>query len=220
LQEHGDGITGVCCYAIIISGIHYFRLQLPDDWLSAGRMNAGAVCSGDWWRTVTALTLHVDMYHLLGNLVYGSLFGLFAGRLFGSGVAWFIILIAGALGNGLNAWIQPPAHNAVGASTAIFSCLGILAASAWALRYATELHWARRWAPVLAGVVLLSFTGLGGERTDVLAHITGFVVGLVAGALCARIARLPIIGIAAQLACGTCTALAIIAAWWAAAAAR
>jgi len=30
-------------------------------------------------------------------------------------------------------------------------------------------------------VILLGFTGAGGERTDVLAHLTGFAMGSLAG---------------------------------------
>jgi hypothetical protein len=37
-------------------------------------------------------------------------------------------------------------------------------------------RWAYRWAPAIAGVCMLAFTGAAGG-TDVLAHLTGFVVG-------------------------------------------
>jgi hypothetical protein len=48
----------------------------------------------------------------------------------------------------------------------------------------------RRTAPLIAGVALLAFTGTGGENTDVLAHLAGFIVGSATGALAARV-RLP-----------------------------
>ena len=39
----------------------------------------------------------------------------------------------------------------------------------------------KRWSPIIGGVLLLALLGVGGERTDVLAHITGFVAGLLTG---------------------------------------
>ena len=34
------------------------------------------------------------------------LFGLFVGRYLGSGFGWLLVLISGALGNALNAWLR------------------------------------------------------------------------------------------------------------------
>jgi hypothetical protein len=47
--------------------------------------------------------------------------------------------------------------------------------------------WMRRSAPLIGGVALLAFTGTGGENTDILAHLAGFVVGSAIGAICARL---------------------------------
>jgi len=99
-------------------------------------------------------------------------FGLLAGQLLGPGVAWASVLAAAAAANLLNAFIQPATHTSVGASTAVFATLGLLAAYAWRRRRDQGDRWAYRWAPLIAGVILLGFTGAGGERTDVLAHLT------------------------------------------------
>jgi len=48
----------------------------------------------------------------------------------------------------------------------------------------------RRSAPLVGGVALLAFTGTGGENTDILAHLAGFVAGVGIGAICARL-RMP-----------------------------
>ena len=40
----------------------------------------------------------------------------------------------------------------------------------------------KRWAPIIGAAALLGYTGAGGERTDVLAHVTGFTSGAALGA--------------------------------------
>jgi membrane associated rhomboid family serine protease len=132
---------------------------------------------------VTALSLHADSVHLVGNLVFGLGFGYLAGELLGWGLAWSGMLLAGALGNVLNAFVQAPSHTSVGASTAVFATLGILAAYTWNRRR-SQIN---RWAPLGGGIALLAFIGVGGERTDIFAHFAGFgsgcLFGLVFGVL-------------------------------------
>lgn len=151
------------------------------EWFQAGRMHAGSVVAGDWWRMLTALTLHLDAAHLMGNLLFGTVFGLLAGRSLGGGVAWLGIVIAGGMGNGMNAWAQPAAHTSIGASTAVFAALGMIVSHGLRRWTASQEKPFKRWSPLIGGVLLLAFTGVGGERTDVLAHVTGFVAGLLIG---------------------------------------
>jgi rhomboid protease GluP len=152
------------------------------DWVDAGRLQAGLVRDGEWWRTVTALTLHADTPHLLGNLIFGALFGYFASvMLASSAAAWLSILLAGATGNLLNALLQPWQHTSIGASTAVFAALGLIAGYQWRIQLQPEEKWLRRLGPLGAGIALLAMLGTGGERTDVSAHLTGFLCGLGAG---------------------------------------
>ncbi len=183
-----DGLVCACLYGVTILLIdilqrnHAFSL----DWWGAGMSNAGLIREGEWWRTVTALALHADTIHLAGNLVFGLVFGFLAGQLLGWGLAWSGMLFAGALGNVLNAFVQAPGHTSIGASTAVFATVGILAAYTWKRR-PTPVN---RWVPLGGGVALLVFLGVGGERTDVFAHFAGFgsgcLFGLVFGILEAR----------------------------------
>jgi rhomboid protease GluP len=157
------------------------REAFSQDWWSAGAAQAGLIADGEWWRTLTALGLHADLGHLVSNLAFGSFLGLLLAQLLGPGLAWLAILVGGAGGNALNALLHPAAHTAVGASTAIFAALGILAALAWMRRAALGRHGLRRWLPLAAGVMLLAYLGFGGERTDIGGHIAGFAVGTALG---------------------------------------
>lgn len=152
---------------------------ISPDWLEAGSAQAGRILGGDWWRIVTSLTLHHDVAHLLGNLCIGGVFVFLLCRELGSGLAWSLILGAGSLGNLANALVQPASHNSVGASTAVFGTVGILAALS-AVRYRHHLQ-RRRALPVAAALALLVVLGTEGKNTDLGAHFFGFVAGILFG---------------------------------------
>jgi len=153
------------------------------DWSEAGRSHAHSILQGEWWRAVTALTLHADGVHLLSNLIFGSLFGVLLCADLGTGLAWLAILTAGAAGNGANAWLQPSDHTSIGASTGVFGGVGLLVALQWRFHGGLQRGRLRRWAPLIVGAVIPGYLGTGGKRTDVLAHVTGMVAGGVLGLL-------------------------------------
>ena len=212
-----SGVAGVLGFLLVIWAIPYF--QATDlfgwDWRALGRLEAGGVMSGEWWRTITALTLHADLGHILGNSAFGAVFGLFAGRFMGSGLAWLLILLGGALGNAVAATMRPDDFMAIGASTATFSALSLSSAFVWRRGYFRGRGWRRAFAPIFAAVALLSFTGIGDEKTDVLAHFTGFAAGLGLGYWSAG---LPIrwLGRIGQKLCGGVALGLVTIAWMAA----
>jgi rhomboid protease GluP len=176
-------VEGALAYAAVL--LFFFaaarRHAFSIDWLAAGAAQAGAILDGAWWRTTTALSLHVELGHLMSNLAFGVVVGLLVAQVLGSGLGWLAILLAGGLGNGLNAIFHAPGHSAIGASTALFAALGILSGYA---RRSQAIPWRgglRRWAPIGAGVMLLAFLGFGGERTDIGGHVAGFATGGVLG---------------------------------------
>jgi membrane associated rhomboid family serine protease len=93
----------------------------------------------------------------------------------GSGLAWSLLLGAGFLGNLVNAYLQPSNHSSVGASTAVFGAVGILAA----INLVRNSHKLRkRWIlPVAAALALLALLGTEGKNTDLGAHLFGFIYG-------------------------------------------
>lgn len=153
-------------------------VALPD-LVEFGSARAGLILSGEWWRIVTSLTLHADAAHLASNLAIGGVFVFLLCRELGSGLAWSLILASGALGNLLNALFQPVTHSSVGASTAVFGTVGILAALSQ-VRYRDYLR--RRWLlPVASAVALLAVLGSEGKNTDLGAHLFGLVSGVALG---------------------------------------
>lgn len=156
------------------------------DWIGEGSAQAGLMLRGEWWRAVTALCLHVSAVHLLGNLIFGSVFLLLLAQVTGAGVAGLSMVTAGAVGNALNAFVHSPSHTSIGASTAIFAGLGLLAALRQVWRPDRSYFSLRNWAPLAGGVTLLLFLGFSGENTDILGHVMGFGSGIGAGWVLAR----------------------------------
>ncbi len=185
----GGARLGASFYAAIVLSVYVLNevSAYGWQWSTLGNMQAGNVMAGQWWRSVTALTLHADTAHLGSNLLFGIAFGYLVGRILGGGVAWLIILVAGALGNAMNAALRSPEHTSIGASTAVFAALGVMVAHALRPRSPVLESPMRRWSPLVAGVLLLALIGVGGERTDVLAHLTGFIAGTMIGWIGCRI---------------------------------
>ncbi len=151
------------------------------NWVNRGVLEIGLIDRGEWWRVFTALTLHADLEHLLANLAFGVLFAYPASQFVGVGVAWLAIVLAAGAANAIDMVLHPPTHSVLGASTAVFAALGLASAFSWRRRASALLTWMQRASPLVAGVALLAFTGVGGERTDVLAHVLGFLAGVASG---------------------------------------
>jgi membrane associated rhomboid family serine protease len=216
LPEVGPGWPGVAVYCLTLMALYLCVRQnvLALDWYGAGRLQAGRVVAGEWWRTVTALTVHLDLDHLAGNVAFGAFFGYFVARYLGPGVGWLAILSSATLANAVNALLQSPQHRSIGASTAVFAALGLLTAYTWRRGFLKETPWRARIAPIIAGLGLLAFTGTGGENTDLFAHLAGFIAGFCSGLLFARFAQFAVTSSArTQNICAAITVLVLAGAW-------
>lgn len=171
------------CLALIF--IFLTQVKHPDFLETRGAMHSTAFFSGDYWRAITALTLHGDLAHLSSNLLALFCFGWVVNRTFGTGPGWLLILLSGLTGNTITAWVHEATHHSLGASTAIFGALGMLIGHAVITRFSPNLNsgFKYRIIPLLAGFAFLGIWGAGDARTDVLAHVFGFLAGIVFGAI-------------------------------------
>jgi membrane associated rhomboid family serine protease len=214
-RVHPYAWLGCTAYVLVLLGVAWALSSglVRLDAFDLGELDAARVQAGEWWRAWTALTLHLDGPHLAANLLAGVWFGYLAGRQMGAGTAWLLTVTGAAVANLLEGQFGPPEHRAVGASTAVFAALGAMSAYSWRERFQLPQRWARRWGPLVAGVILLGWTGSAGEGTDVVAHLGGFVVGALLGATAALprsqrwLARVP------QWASGTAALASIAVAW-------
>jgi membrane associated rhomboid family serine protease len=174
-------------------------------WFERGSANADAILRGEWWRTVTALTLHADSAHVAGNAVLGGLLVALLARSVGPGVASALTLLSGLAGTFAAAALLRHDFVSIGASTAVFGTLGALAASPRDSR--------RFWMPLLGGVALLALLGTS-KSADVAGHLCGFVSGVLAGAVVSLLP--PLRSRVAQACLAIVTACVPVVAWFAA----
>jgi len=154
--------------------------------LRTAAMDTEAVRNGEWWRVFTALTVHADVAHLVANVFTLLLLGHVACRQFGSGLAWALVLVSAVGGHLLETFFMPRGPASIGASTAGFGALGILAAHR-TVKLARRLQLSRIAArriglPLAAGFCMLALLGTG-PRSDLAAHLFGMLSGVILGAV-------------------------------------
>lgn len=179
--------------------VFIFKMQTEDRSLSDrfASSSIALIGKGEWWRPFTALFLHGDGPHLIGNLASGTVFGILVAKSIGPLKGWLMILLAGTLGNALTSAVTyPEPFVSLGASTAVFGALGILSGIGLVenCREEVRMPYVRVLAPLLAGMVLLGLLGGAnpGEGIDVFGHVFGFSAGILAGMVCRYLDRDPI----------------------------
>jgi rhomboid protease GluP len=149
-----------------------------------------ALAHGEWWRLFTATWLHADLAHLAMNAVFGLLLlGLTMGR-YGPRVGLLAAYLAGVGGN-VAAWLSyGESHRGLGASGVVMGALGLLAVQSFGLLKQKNGTAFRRFSgAIMGGVLLFVLIGVSPE-SDVVAHLGGFVTGLLLGLLLAPVPRL------------------------------
>lgn len=148
-------------------------------WFTHGAGDADAILTGhEYYRLLTALTLHADPVHLLGNCLFGGFLFHFFCRLTGNGLGLFSMIFTAVLANFINVVLHGNTHLFVGFSTAVFTIIGMLA------MISREHRTDKRYLhvlPFMAGAALLAMIGSSGERTDLGAHLFGLCCGLAVG---------------------------------------
>ena len=138
------------------------------------------IMNGEIYRTVTSLMLHANYPHLAGNIAGIAIFGTAVCNITGAGVGWLMILSSGILGNLANAALLRYSHISIGASTAVFGAVGILAAYQLCRKIKIVEQRTKAWLPIAGGLALLGFLGTG-LHSDLTAHLFGFVAGICLG---------------------------------------
>jgi rhomboid protease GluP len=173
----------VATYCLQVFADHSTPKHPYDRVLLAVGMKGEAVFAGEWWRLVTAIFVHIDLYHLLLNLCFLLLFGAIAETVFQRGgylALWFLTGIAGSMSQLV---ALSPKFYGFGASGVAFGLVGALW-GAYFLDRVPSPAIVRRWTVV----ILLGFFIILGFLPDWIhahsfnaAHLGGLLAGMVLG---------------------------------------
>ncbi len=200
------------CLAWVFLIIVFYWLQTQYDIRSFGRVDGSALAAGQWWRLFTAVWLHGDLGHLAANASIGLiLLGLVMGC-YGTGMGLLAAYVAGALGNLFACLVGPFPHLSLGASGLVMACVGLLAAQSIPMWRKDPRSAKVVIGALLGGVMLFALLGLSPE-TDVLAHLGGFLAGLVIGIPLSFDSRLPLRA-SVNLAAGLVFVVLVVIPWW------
>lgn len=169
-------------WALLLILFHWLAATGAHELRTAGTMDSTAVVSGQWWRIFTSMMLHADIAHLAANLSIGVvLLGLAMGR-YGAGVGVLAAYLAGAAGNLASLWLNSKPFDGRGASGMVMGALGLLAAQSLATGKYHRRPLKYLLGGVAAGIMLFILFGLSpSPGTDIVAHLGGFLAGLLLG---------------------------------------
>ncbi len=169
-----------CVYVLFLFFLWLGPYRPEDPLFATAAADVEKIRAGEWWRAITALTVHSGWPHLLANMGFLFFVGQAVFQTMGQGVGLLLIL-AGALGGNLGVALTITApYRSVGASTAGFAALGIMSAyqsvshCRWHRRF--SMLWRRSWIPMASGMALLGFMGTA-PQSDLSAHVFGFFTG-------------------------------------------
>lgn len=167
---------------VLLLAVFFWLSGSVSGFKEAGVMDTTAVLRGEWWRLFTAVWLHADLGHFASNASIGFvLMGLAMGA-YGTGTGLLAACLAGVGGNLAALLFSPRPHLSLGASGVVMGALGLLAAHSVATR--RHVHRAPRIiiTGLMAGLMLFVLLGLS-PGTDIVAHLGGFVSGILFGAV-------------------------------------
>jgi membrane associated rhomboid family serine protease len=177
--------TGPLLWALLTAGLFWAQKRSSLDFEALGCLDSRALFQGlEAWRPLTALFLHADIAHLLANLASGLFLFATLFTEFRRFQGWLLLASGAYLANVASAAIHlGEDYHSIGASTAVFTALGLLTGRAMGriLRASGSRPWRVLLIPFASGAGLLALFGSGGLRTDLTAHLTGFLCGLVLG---------------------------------------
>ena len=167
---------------VVLVGLFYWLSNLNLKIGEAGVVSGTALAQGQWWRLFTGEFLHADILHFATNATFGFLLlGLAMGR-FGSGNALLAAYLAGAGGNVASWLVYGSSHRGLGASGMVMGALGLIAVQSISLFKQHPHVWRMTFAGLAGGLMLFVLLGVSPE-SDVIAHLGGFVFGIMFGAI-------------------------------------
>jgi rhomboid protease GluP len=177
--------AGAIFWCVLLGMIHWCSGVWPQI-IDAGNMDSVRVRAGEWWRLLTAVTLHADLAHLMGNVTFGVIMLALAMPRFGFGITLLLTFLSGMLGNLAGLMLYPLPYLGVGASGMMMGALGLLAVHSAGLWRIHPRAFRLLWSSAGTGFLIFILFGMN-PKTDVVAHAGGFLSGAVMGIAASRL---------------------------------
>jgi tetratricopeptide (TPR) repeat protein len=137
--------------------------------------------SGEWFRLISAILLHLNGIHLISNIIGLLLIGRYLEPVIGRGWFWAVFGLSGLAGSLASLIWNTEINAAVGASGAILGLYTCALLSSF-----TRFSWRRVWVQILLiTAIVLSLVPYSSDRfafrTDDACHFGGAAMGLVLG---------------------------------------
>lgn len=191
-QDHTPGLYWVIGL-IIVNSLIFWLMEVNGGAMSRsvryrfGASYAPKLLHGEWWRTVTAVFLHLDVHHILANMAALLVLGTLVLRSWGIGRFYLMYIISGIAGNWFSFLINPSPGMKAGASGAILGLLGALAGdrirTIWREPLIVKARGRYKAWHIIAMVVAFYGMTVGVGPADHWAHIGGLIAGVIQGFL-------------------------------------
>lgn len=185
------GLNIAVFVSMLLAGVQMLGNPSVQDLVRFGANFGPYTLSGQWWRLLSCIFIHGGLLHIAFNMWCLWDLGRLAESIYGHWMFAAVYLISG-LAASLGSIFWNPFTLSVGASGAIFGIAGALIASF----YLGEFSLPRAaMSGMLRSVMLFVgynlFFGAIVARTDNAAHVGGLLMGLLMGALIAKLAPRP-----------------------------
>ena len=162
------GVNVLVWLAIIVSGGASSRLTF---WLSLLPIS---VAGGDFWQVITTAFVHVQVFHILFNMMALFFIGTQVERGIGRNLYLGVYGASALMGSAFVMLLSAPFSMTLGASGAIFGLMGVLLVIVW------HNHGDVRSVLIWLGINVL-YTVIGGSGISWQGHLGGLIGGILAG---------------------------------------
>lgn len=163
--------------AMVAAGAKILGTPVPMlyDW---GANATSAVQNGQFWRLVSSMFIHGNVFHLVINMAALVSAGLIVERIYGHRLFSLIYFGSGIVGSSLSLYFASQSNVAVGASGAIFGVTGALFVAIFQHRKRLPKSFSKQMITSLSFFITYSLVqSLTKEGIDTAAHVGGLVAG-------------------------------------------
>ena len=175
-------LIGISCLVSLLTdfGSNFGVLEMV--LISAYTLGLPEINSGEWWRVITPTFVHLNIYHLVFNMLWIWVLGSAVEKLQGTTTLLLIFIVTGAASNFAEFYFSGPLFG--GMSGVVYGLVGYV----WMQKKYNPLFLVvlpNALIPMMLVWYAICWTGLVGGIAN-MAHTAGLVIGIAGGRLHAK----------------------------------